>query len=140
MLDLYTTTFLVYPLLTVVNYYQHLYHRHYMAILQPFALPITFNTHTHTTIVQLSGLCPGQPEGTFHHILDFLVQKMKITRTDAPAIQMDCHPIQTNLCPISAIATIFTPYALPGTTLPIYPGLGQAPYMLAYIPSGLVYL
>ena len=27
--------------------------------------------------------------------------------------------------------------ALPGTTLPIYPGLGQAPNMLACIPGGL---
>ena len=38
--------------------------------------------------------------------------------------------------PISAILTIFTPDALPGTTLPIYPGLGQAPNMLACIPGG----
>jgi len=30
------------------------------------------------------------------------------------------------------------PDALPGTTLPIYPGLGQVPNMLACIPSGLV--
>jgi len=29
--------------------------------------------------------------------------------------------------------------ALPYTTLPIYPGLGQAPNMLACIPGGLVY-
>jgi len=28
--------------------------------------------------------------------------------------------------------------ALPGTTLPIYPGLGQAPNMLDCIPGGLV--
>jgi len=28
--------------------------------------------------------------------------------------------------------------ALPYTTLPIYPGLGQAPNMLACIPGGLV--
>jgi len=40
--------------------------------------------------------------------------------------------------PISAIPTIFTPNALPGKTLPIYPGLGQAPNMLACIPGGLV--
>jgi len=40
--------------------------------------------------------------------------------------------------PISAIPTIFTPDALPDTTLPIYPGLGQAPNMLACIPGGLV--
>jgi len=30
------------------------------------------------------------------------------------------------------------PDALPGTTLPIYPGLGQAPNMLACIPGGLI--
>jgi len=30
------------------------------------------------------------------------------------------------------------PDALPGTILPIYPGLGQAPNMLACIPGGLV--
>jgi len=64
---------------------------------------------------------------------------MKITQADAPTIQMDCHFILTNWCPTSAIRTIFTPDALPGTTLPIYPGLGQAPNMLACIPSGLVY-
>jgi len=33
---------------------------------------------------------------------------------------------------------IFTPDALPAATLPIYPGLGQAPNMLACIDSGLV--
>ena len=55
-----------------------------------------------------------------------------------PTVRMDCHPIQTNWClgaPISAIPTIFMPDALPGTTLPIYPGLGQA-NMLACISSG----
>jgi len=63
---------------------------------------------------------------------------MKITLADAPTVRMDCHPIQTNWCPISAIPTIFTPDALPGTTLPIYPALGQAPNMLACITGGLV--
>ena len=33
---------------------------------------------------------------------------------------------------------IFTPDALPATTLPLYRGLGQAPKMLAWTPSGLV--
>jgi len=56
---------------------------------------------------------------------------MKITQADAPTIRMDCYPIQTNWCPTSTIPTIFTPDALPDTTLPIYPGLGQAPNMLA---------
>jgi len=40
--------------------------------------------------------------------------------------------------PTSAIPTIFTQDALPGTTFPIYPGLGQVPNMLACIPGGLV--
>jgi len=40
--------------------------------------------------------------------------------------------------PTSTIPTIFMLDALPGTTLPIYPGLGQAPNMLACIPGGLV--
>jgi len=41
--------------------------------------------------------------------------------------------------PTSAIPTIFTQDALPYTTLPFYSGLGQAPNMLACIPSGLVH-
>jgi len=64
--------------------------------------------------------------------------KMKITQTDAPTVRMDCHFIQTNWCPTSAISTIFTQDALPYTSLPIYPGLGQAPNKLACIPGGLV--
>jgi len=41
--------------------------------------------------------------------------------------------------PTSTIITIFMLDALPDTTLPIYPGLGQAPNMLACIPGGLVH-
>jgi len=33
---------------------------------------------------------------------------------------------------------IFMPDALPATTLPLYPGWGQAPNMLSCIPSGVV--
>jgi len=84
---------------------------------------------------------PGEliPEDTFHHLLDFW-SKMKITQTDSPTIWMDCYPIQTNWCPTSAIPTIFMQDALPYITLPIYPGLGQAPNMLACVPSGLVWV
>jgi len=64
--------------------------------------------------------------------------KMKIKQADAPTIWMDCHPSRLIGAPTSAIPTIFTQNALPYTTLPIYPGLGQAPNMLACIPSGLV--
>jgi len=63
---------------------------------------------------------------------------MKITQADAPTIRMDCRPIQTNWCPHLYHPTIFMPDDLPDTTLPIYPGLGQAPNMPACIPSGLV--
>jgi len=41
--------------------------------------------------------------------------------------------------PTSTIPTIFIPDALPDTTLPIYPGLGQAQNMLACIPGGFLY-
>jgi len=56
--------------------------------------------------------------------------KMKITQADAPTIQ-------TNLCPHLCHPHHFTPDALPGITLPNYPGLGQVPNMLACIPDGL---
>jgi len=58
----------------------------------------------------------------------------KISEADNPAVR---HSIQTNQKPISFIPTIFTPVALPAATLPIYPGLEQAPNMLACMPSGL---
>jgi len=44
-------------------------------------------SHTHTTILQLSGLCPAQPW--------IFWSKMKITQADAPTIWMNCQPIQT---------------------------------------------
>jgi len=63
---------------------------------------------------------------------------MKITQAGTPTNPMDFHPTRLIGASISAIPTIFTPDGLSGTTLPIYPGLGQAPYMLACIPGGLV--
>jgi len=76
---------------------------------------------------------PGEliPEGTFRHLLDFHRQVQQQSGWTAT-------PTRLTGAPISAILTIFTPDALPGTTLPIYPGLGQAPNMLACTPSGLV--
>jgi len=74
-------------------------------------------------------------EGT---IFGIICCKMKITQADTPTIRMDCHPSRLTGTPISAISTIFMPDALPGTTLPIYPGLGEAPNMQACIPGGLV--
>jgi len=77
------------------------------------------------------------PEGTFHHLLDFLVQNEDNTGRHTNNLD-GLQPIQINWRPISAIPTIVTPDTLPGTTLPIYPGSGQAPNMLACIPGGLV--
>jgi len=46
------------------------------------------------------------------------------------------HSTQTNQRSTCIIPPILTPDALPATTLPLYPGFGQAPNMLACIPSG----
>jgi len=46
---------------------------------------------------------------------------------------MDCHPILTNWRPNLCHPHHFMPDALLGTTLPVYPGLAQAPNMLADI-------
>jgi len=51
------------------------------------------------------------------------------------------HSIYTYQRPTSLIPPFFfTSDALPAASLPIYPGLGQAPNMLACIASGLVLL
>jgi len=71
------------------------------------------------------------------HLLGFLVQS-EINQADAPTIQMDATPSKLTGALTSAISTIFMLGAVPGTTLPIYPVLGQAPNMLACIPSGLI--
>jgi len=70
------------------------------------------------------------------NLLDFMVQG-NIIEADTPTIRLGAtlsglisHPPPSS--------PIFTPDALPATTLPIYLGLGQAPNMLACIPSGLV--
>ena len=82
---------------------------------------------------------PGEPlpESTFCHLLDFLEQNED--NTGKCTNNLDGLPSRLTGASISAIPTIFTQDALPYTTLPIYPGLGQAPNMLACIPSGLVH-
>jgi len=62
--------------------------------------------------------------------------KVKITKADTPTIRMDCHSILTNWCPNLCHPHHFTPDTLPGSTLPIYPALGQAPNVVACIPCG----
>jgi len=49
-----------------------------------------------------------------------------------------CHSIRTNQRHTSIIPPIFMPDILPAATIPIYPSFGQAPNMLACIPSGLI--
>jgi len=53
----------------------------------------------------------------FLHLLDFMEQG-KITEENAPTIRLDATPSRP---------AIFMPNALSATTLPIYPGLEQAP-------------
>ena len=78
-------------------------------------------------------------EGTFRHLLDFLVQN-EDNRQTHQQLRWIATPSRLIGTPISAIHTIFMPDALSGTTLLIYSGLGQVPNMLACIPGSLVVL
>jgi len=61
----------------------------------------------------------------------------KMTQADTPTIQMGI--TSSGLISNPPLSSpIFMPVALPAATLPLYPGLGQAPNLLAYIPSGMV--
>jgi len=100
------------------------------------------HTHTHNHFTALWTL-PGTTRVSWYQKVRFAVFsifwcKMKITQADTPTIRMDCHPIQTNWCPHLCRPHHFTPDVLPDTTLPIYPGSGQAPTMLACTPGGLL--
>jgi len=62
------------------------------------------DTHTHTTILQLSWTMSGTTRVSWYqkvHLAIFWIFwcKTKITQADTPTIRMDCHPIQTNWCP-----------------------------------------
>jgi len=66
-----------------------------------------------------------------------MVQR-EITEADTLTIRLGATPsgLISDLPPSSP--PIFTPDALPAATFPLYPGSGQAPNMLAGIPSGMV--
>jgi len=49
------------------------------------------------------------------------------------------HSIQTNQQPTSIMPPKSTPDALRAATVPLYPGLGQAPNILACLASGVVW-
>jgi len=61
------------------------------------------------------------------------LEQSEDNKGDTPTIRMDCHPILTNSCPNLCHPHRFMSDALPGTTLPIYPGLGRAPNIPACI-------
>jgi len=61
----------------------------------------------------------------------------KITEADTPTIRVGATPSGLISDPPPS-SSIFTLDALPATTLPLYPGLGQALNMLACIPNGVV--
>jgi len=61
----------------------------------------------------------------------------KILKADTPTIRLHATPSGLISDPTPS-SPIFTPDALAAATLPIYPGFGQAPNMMACIPSGVV--
>jgi len=85
----------------------------------------TYIHHTHTpnhftALWTLSGTIWVSQYRKVHFAIFWIFwYKMKITQADAPTIRMDCHPSRLIGAPISTIPTIFTPDALPDTTLPI---------------------
>ena len=107
---------------------------HPLIIHQSFLKAIT---HTHN---RFTGLIPGLPgwAGCTRNLLDFMVQG-KITEADTATIRMGANPSGLISDPPPS-SPIFMPDALPATTFPIYPGLGEATNMLACISSGLVSL
>jgi len=66
------------------------------------------------------------------------VVQEEITEADTLTTQLGATPFGLISDPPSSSPPNFTPDALPATTLPLYPGLGQAPNLLACIPSGVV--
>jgi len=61
----------------------------------------------------------------------------KITKADTPTYWLGVIPSRLISDPPPS-SPIFAPDALPVATPQLYPGLGQAPYTLACIPSGVV--
>ena len=109
---------------TCIHAYMHTYIHTYIHAY--------IHTYIHTTILQLSGLHPGQPgwAGTRRYILpssEFSGAKWRYQRQTHQQSRWTATPSRLIGATICAIPTIFTPDALPDTTLPIYPVLGQAP-------------
>ena len=95
-------------------------------------------SHTHTTVSRsFFRNYPGEQAPEEILLLDFMVQG-KITEAETPTIRKSATPSGPISDPPPSYP-IFMPDALPATTWLLYPGLGQAPNMLACIPSGVVY-
>ena len=95
-------------------------------------------TRTHTTVLQpFFRDYPGEPLPEEIFFWTFMVQG-EITEADTSTIRL-----VTTLSALISSSPMssphFTPDALPAATLPLYPGLQQAPNMLACTPSGVVY-
>ena len=94
---------------------------------------------THTTVLRpFFQDYQGEPVPEEIFFWTLMVQG-KTTEADTLTIRMDVTPsgLISNPPPSSPLR-IFTLDALPAATLPLYPGLGQAPDMLACIRSGMV--
>jgi len=96
------------------------------------------NTHT-TVLWPFVSEPPGWDGARINLLLDFYGAREdnRGRHINHPA---RCHSSWTNQRPTSSITPppIFTPDALPAATLPLYPGLEQAPNMLVWLPSGVV--
>jgi len=92
------------------------------------------HTHTHNRFTALFGNLFGWA-GARRNLLDFVVQG-KIAEADTPTIRLGATPCRLISDPPPS-PPIFTLDALPTTTLRIYPGLGQAPNMLACISNSI---
>jgi len=90
---------------------------------------VTVPTVTQTSLHPLS-----TSSITARHLLDFMVQG-KITETDALTIRLDATPSGLSV-PQPPSSPIFTLNALSAASLPIYPGLGQAPNNAGLYISG----
>jgi len=100
---------------------------------------IMIDTHSHTIVLRpFFWNHPGElvPEEIRRFLVDSCSAREDDTgrNTDHPS---GWHSIRTNPAQPPS-PPHFTPDSLPVATLPLYPGLGQAPNMLACIPSGMV--
>ena len=115
-----------------------------MSCLSAFLIAVftvlNINTHTQPFYGLFSGTTQVSRCQRRNLLLDFMAQR-KITEADTPIIQLGATPSRLIISdpppsyPTQPDGLCVCP---PVATRPIYPGLKQAPNMLACIPSGLV--